>query len=49
MIDFLAANKKMDKHQAYQLTSLAGDVAITQLVDGTMGVHVKLPKSIFKP
>lgn len=48
MIDFLAATKKMDKHQAYQLTSMAGDVAITQLVDGTMGVHVKMPKSIFK-
>jgi acetamidase/formamidase len=48
MVDFLAATKKMDKHQAYQLTSLAGDVAITQLVDGTMGVHVEMPKSIFK-
>jgi len=48
MVDFLAATKKMDQHQAYQLTSLAGDVAITQLVDGTMGVHVKMPKSIFK-
>jgi acetamidase/formamidase len=48
MVDFLAATKKMDKHQAYQLTSMAGDVAITQLVDGTMGVHVKMPKSIFK-
>jgi acetamidase/formamidase len=48
MVDFLASTKKMDKHQAYQLTSLAGDVAITQLVDGTMGVHVKMPKSIFK-
>jgi acetamidase/formamidase len=48
MIDFLAATKKMDKHQAYQLTSMAGDVAITQLVDGTMGVHVKMPKSIFR-
>jgi acetamidase/formamidase len=48
MVDFLAATKQMDKHQAYQLTSLAGDVAITQLVDGTMGVHVKMPKSIFK-
>ena len=47
MIDFLAATKKLDSHQAYQLTSLAGDVAITQLVDGTMGVHVKMPKSIF--
>ena len=48
MVGFLASTKKMDKHQAYQLTSLAGDVAITQLVDGTMGVHVKMPKSIFK-
>ena len=48
MIDFLAATRKLDKHQAYQLTSLAGDVAITQLVDGTMGVHVKMPKNIFK-
>ena len=48
MVDFLASTRKMDKHQAYQLTSLAGDVAITQLVDGTMGVHVKMPKNIFK-
>jgi acetamidase/formamidase len=48
MIDFLAATKKMTKHEAYQLTSVAGDVAITQLVDQTLGVHVKMPKSIFK-
>jgi acetamidase/formamidase len=30
------------------LTSVAADVAITQLVDGPMGVHVKIPKAIFK-
>jgi acetamidase/formamidase len=48
MIDFLAATRKMDKHMAYQLTSIAGDVAITQLVDGTIGVHVKMPKGVFK-
>jgi acetamidase/formamidase len=48
MIDFLASTKGLDKHGAYQLTSIAGDVAITQLVDGTMGVHVKMPKAIFK-
>ncbi len=47
MIDFLAATKGLSKHDAYQLTSLAGDVAVTQLVDQTLGVHVKLPKSIF--
>ena len=27
---------------------LAGDVAITQLVDGKVGVHVKMPRHIFK-
>jgi acetamidase/formamidase len=48
MIDFLAATKGLTKHEAYQLTSVAGDVAITQLVDQTLGVHVKMPKSIFK-
>lgn len=48
MVDFLAATRNLDKHSAYQLTSVAGDVAITQLVDGTMGVHVKMPKAIFK-
>jgi len=48
MIDFLVADKKLDRLSAYQLTSIAGDVAITQLVDGKVGVHVKLPKSIFK-
>jgi acetamidase/formamidase len=47
MIDFLVATRGLDKHSAYQLTSIAGDVAITQLVDGTMGVHVKMAKSIF--
>ena len=26
----------------------AGNVAITQLVDGKMGVHVKMPKAIFR-
>jgi len=48
MVDFLSTTKGLDRHSAYQLTSLAGDVAITQLVDGTMGVHVKMLKSVFK-
>jgi acetamidase/formamidase len=48
MINFLVATKGLDKHKAYQLTSLAGNVAVTQLVDGTMGVHVKMPKAVFK-
>ncbi len=48
MIDFLVAEKKMDKAAAYQLTSIAGNVAITQLVDGKVGVHVKMPRAVFK-
>jgi acetamidase/formamidase len=49
MIDFLAAEKGLTKHQAYQLVSIAGHVAITQLVDRpNLGVHVKLPKSLFR-
>jgi len=39
----------LTKHEAYQLVSLAGNVAITQLVDRPVyGVHVKMPKGIFK-
>ena len=49
MIDFLVSEKKLTRHQAYQLVSIAGNVAITQLVDKpNVGVHVKLPKSIFR-
>src|SRR5258708_7383621 len=48
MVDFLMSEKKLTRHQAYQLVSIAGNVAITQLVDKpNVGVHVKLPKSIF--
>jgi acetamidase/formamidase len=48
MVDFLAASKGLDKHAAYQLTSVAGNVVITQLVDQKVGVHVKMPKGIFR-
>src|SRR5579862_9419107 len=33
MVDFLVSEKKMSRHEAYQLVSIAGNVAITQLVD----------------
>jgi acetamidase/formamidase len=48
MIDFLVVQKKLTRHQAYQLVSLAGNVAVTQLVDKpNYGVHVRMPKTIF--
>jgi acetamidase/formamidase len=48
MVDLLIAEKHLTRHEAYQLTSIAGNVAITQLVDKpNVGVHVRVPKSIF--
>ncbi len=49
MIDFLVNEKHMTRDDAYMLTSVAGDVDITQLVDGPMGVHVMMPKAVFPP
>jgi len=49
MVDFLAETRGLTKHQAYQVVSMAGNVAVTQLVDRpNVGVHVRMPKSIFK-
>jgi len=48
MIEYLMAEKKMTRADAYMLCSVAVDVNITQLVDGNVGVHAMLPKSIFK-
>jgi acetamidase/formamidase len=47
MVDFLVETRGLDRHAAYQLTSIAANVAITQLVDGKVGVHVKMPKAVF--
>jgi acetamidase/formamidase len=47
MIDFLATTKKMTREDAYMLISAAGDLVITQVVDGPKGVHVRMPKKIF--
>ena len=48
MVNFLSAEKHLTRHEAYQLVSISGNVAVTQLVDKpNVGVHVRLPKSIF--
>jgi len=47
MIAYLMEEKKMSQADAYMLCSVAVDVNITQLVDGNVGVHCLLPKSIF--
>ena len=47
MIHWLVEEKGMSQEDAYMLRSVAADVDITELVDGNVGVHVMLPKSVF--
>jgi acetamidase/formamidase len=47
-LDLLMNEKKMSREDAYMLASVAVDFDITQLVDGTKGVHGMIPKSIFR-
>jgi acetamidase/formamidase len=47
-IDFLTTEKQLSPDQAYMLTSVAVDFHVTQVVDGTKGVHGMIPKEIFK-
>jgi len=47
MVDFLVTEKRMSRDDAYILCSLAADLHVTQLVDGTKGVHAMVAKSIF--
>jgi acetamidase/formamidase len=46
-IDFLVNEKKLTREDAYTLASVAIDFDITQAVDGTLGVHGMIPKSLF--
>jgi acetamidase/formamidase len=47
MVDFLVAEKHLSRDDAYMLTSVAGDVHVTEVVDRNKGVHVMMPKAIF--
>ena len=47
-IDFLMTEKKMTHDDAYILASVGIDFVITQCVDGTLGVHGMIAKSLFK-
>jgi acetamidase/formamidase len=49
MIDFLMTAKHLSRDDAYMLSSVAADLAITELVDGSKGVHMMIPKAIFLP
>ena len=44
MIALVTARSSLTRNQAYMLLSLAGDLRITQVVDGEKGVHMLLRK-----
>ena len=48
MLDFLVETKGMSREDAYLLASAAMDLMVTQVVDGTKGIHAMMPKSIFQ-
>jgi len=47
-ISLLVDVKGLSREDAYMLVSTGCDVEVTQLVDQTVGVHVMIPKSLFK-
>lgn len=49
MIDAVAERANLTRNHAYMLLSLAGDLKITQVVDGEKGVHMMFLKSWLKP
>jgi acetamidase/formamidase len=48
MVSFLVSEKHLSRDDAFMLCSVAAELSVTQLVDGTKGVHAMLPKSIFR-
>jgi acetamidase/formamidase len=47
MIDLLVTERGLSRDEAYILCSIAMDLRVTQLVDGTKGIHAMVAKSIF--
>ena len=47
MVAFLVAEKNLTPDDAYLICSLAMNLVVTQVVDGTKGIHAMIPKAIF--
>lgn len=48
MLDWIVQLKGLSRDDAYMLASATMDLVVTQVVDGTKGIHAFMPKSIFK-
>jgi len=47
MVSLISKEKNVTESEAYALCSIAADVRITQVVNGILGAHVMMPKTIF--
>ena len=45
MVTHVCARTELTRNQAYMLCSLAGNLRVTQLVDGNKGIHMMLAKA----
>lgn len=48
MLDLLVEAKGLSREDAYMLASVAMNLIVTQVVDGTKGIHAMMPKAIFR-
>jgi acetamidase/formamidase len=46
-VDYLSSTRGLSPEDSYMLMSVAIDLRLTQLVDGTRGAHAMIPKSLF--
>jgi acetamidase/formamidase len=47
MLELLTEQHRLSRNDAYSLMSVAADFAVTQVVDGRQGIHVRIPRGIF--
>ncbi|OCC24439.1 formamidase [Croceicoccus estronivorus] len=47
MLHLLTEHQGLSANDAYSLMSVAADFGVTQVVDGTQGIHVRIPRHIF--
>ncbi|TCP29877.1 acetamidase/formamidase family protein [Sphingomonas sp. BK235] len=47
MLTLLTEHQRLSRDDAYSLMSVAADFGVTQVVDGTRGIHVRIDRGIF--
>jgi len=47
MLHLLSEHQGLSRNDAYSLMSVAADFGVTQVVDGTLGVHVRVDRGMF--